>query len=60
MGWKCSPTMWSAESGSRWWMSETRPAREFSSGIIARWARPSSTARTAWSMVAQRSRASSG
>jgi hypothetical protein len=33
---KYSPMMWSCDSGSRWWMSATRPAMVFSIGIIAR------------------------
>ncbi len=32
---KCSPTIDSPASGSRWWMSATRPATEFSIGIMA-------------------------
>jgi hypothetical protein len=35
IGRKCSPTMKRPASGSRWWMSATRPATEFSIGIIA-------------------------
>ena len=40
IGRKCSPTMWRPEVGSRWWMSATRPASEFSIGIMARSASP--------------------
>ncbi len=40
MGMKCSATMWSPEVGSRWWISATRPASEFSIGIMARSAAP--------------------
>jgi hypothetical protein len=36
IGRKCSPMMWTSASGRRWWMSATRPATEFSIGIIAR------------------------
>ena len=36
IGRKCSPTMCSPEVGRRWWMSATRPAIEFSIGIMAR------------------------
>jgi len=32
---KCSPTMCRPAFGSRWWMSATRPATEFSIGIMA-------------------------
>jgi hypothetical protein len=32
---KCSPTMCRFEAGIRWWMSATRPATEFSTGIMA-------------------------
>ena len=38
---KCSPRMCNPEVGSRWWMSATRPAVEFSIGIIASSASPS-------------------
>ena len=42
--WKCSPTICRPDSGSRWWMSATRPATEFSIGIMAQPATPSRTA----------------
>lgn len=42
----CSP-----ESGSRWWISATRPAIELSIGIIASSARPDVTASSASSKV---------
>ena len=48
------------EVGIRWWMSATRPAREFSMGIIARCARPSVTAAKASSKVGQGSGVQSG
>ena len=32
--WNCSPMMNRPESGSRWWMSGTRPARLFSQGSM--------------------------
>ena len=52
--------MWSVEVGIRWWMSATRPAIEFSIGIMARSARPSPTATKASSKLAQGSEAQSG
>ncbi len=36
--------MESSEVGSRWWMSATRPASEFSIGIMPRSASPEATA----------------
>ena len=42
-----------ARVGRRWWMSATRPASEFSIGIMARSARPSKTAAKQSSKVAQ-------
>ena len=44
IGMKYSAMMWRPEVGSRWWMSATRPASEFSIGIMARSAAPLSTA----------------
>ncbi len=60
IGRKCSATMCSGEVGIRWWMSATRPASEFSMGIIARCARPSVTAAKASSKVGQGSGVQSG
>src|SRR5215469_4913393 len=45
--------IWRPESGIRWWMSATRPATEFSTGIIASRARPPRTAAKASSNCAQ-------
>lgn len=41
---KCSPITCSPESGSRRWISGTRPASEFSQGSMASVAAPSRTA----------------
>ena len=60
IGRKNSLTMCSPDSGSRWWMSATRPAMEFSTGIMASSAAPDSTASNASSNVAQGRGSSSG
>ena len=60
IGRKYSPTMCSFDSGSRWWMSATRPAIVFSIGIMARSALPVSTASKASSKVGQGSGSMSG
>ncbi len=52
--------MCSFDSGSRWWMSATRPAIVFSIGIMARSALPVSTALKASSKVGQGSGSMSG
>ena len=48
-----SAMMWSPEIGIRWWMSATRPATEFSIGIMPRSASPLATALSASSKVGQ-------
>jgi hypothetical protein len=60
IGRKCSPRMWRPEVGRRWWMSATRPAIEFSIGIMPSVAWPSLTAAKASSKVAQGSGSQSG
>src|SRR3954471_8318016 len=55
-----SPTMNNPEAGSRWWMSATRPATEFSIGIMPRSASPDEIAASASSKVAQGSGCASG
>ncbi len=52
--------MYSPEVGSRWWMSATRPASEFSIGIRARSTSPSTTAANTSSNVAYGTVACSG
>ena len=52
-GMKCSAMMCSPDSGIRWWMSATRPATEFSIGIMPRSASPDAIAANASSNVAQ-------
>ena len=60
MGRKYSPTMCSPEFGIKAWMSATRPAIEFSIGIMPRLARPSVMAAKASSNVGHGSGSQSG
>src|SRR3954451_9555358 len=48
------------DAGSRWWMSATRPATEFSIGIMPRSASPDEIAASASSKVAQGNGCASG
>ena len=59
-GRKCSPMMCRPEVGIRWWMSATRPATEFSIGIMPSAAEPSFTAASASSKVGAGSALNSG
>ncbi len=52
IGMKCSAMMESGEVGSRWWMSATLPAIEFSTGIMASSASPVAAAWNTSSKVA--------
>ena len=60
IGMKCSAMMERGEVGSRWWMSATLPAIEFSTGIMASSASPLAAAWNTSSKVAQGIGSSSG
>jgi hypothetical protein len=53
IGLNSSATMTSPDDASRWWTSATRPAMEFSTGIMARAQSPVFTASNAASKVGQ-------
>ncbi len=60
IGLNFSPMILSPDSGSRWWTSETRPAMEFSTGIMPSWQSPDFTASNASSNEAHGTASSSG
>ena len=53
IGLKRSPMIFRPEDGKRWWTSATRPAIEFSIGIMPSWQAPVLMASNASSKVAQ-------
>lgn len=53
IGLKRSPMIFRPEAGKRWWTSATRPAIEFSIGIMPSWATPDLMASKASSKVLQ-------